>query len=233
MKTVYLTRKQINEISSWAQNVPIAQGGGSNKVSLQGYFGHDGSYDCGKPITDDEISNSLTADFFKEFGMAQGREYHPFAMPDIEDYMWAPDGQEEDEFDEHEDEGNDDGVNWIDQYHARMVAEEYNQTFLDKKFTAPPTAKEKMTIQNTNGFVDNYMNGETSLKALRQKVYNMEHGKSAEDPETQKQIVNAYNNAKKGNAAVQGAKERTKNAIAAANDNSKDKKSNKPIITYF
>ena len=57
---------------------------------------------------------------------------------------------------------------------------------------------------------------------------------SAEEPETQKKIVQAYNNARKVNTSVQSANKNTTDAVTASVKNSKNKSGeNKPIITYF
>ena len=93
-----------------------------------------------------------------------------------------------------------------------------------------------MSTNMQNSFVEHFKEGDVTLNALRQKVHNMEHGKSAEDPETQKQIIQAYNNARKKNASVQGAKKSSADSISTTVNNSKSKskgEENKPIITYF
>lgn len=243
-RTLYITESQLKEISSWMSNNPESMGASSSDgfpgVTADGFKGDDETYTSGKPITGDEVSATMTANFFKQFGMQQGRNYRPYSYDELDDYKGHKDefndidfrnAEREIElgFGDLENKPQDDE----DEY-TNVISEEFNKMFLNKKLKASKTASDAMSPSVKNGFVDHFKEGETTLKALRQKVYNMQHGKSSEDPETQKKIVQAYNNARKVNTSVQSANKNTVDAVTASVKNSKNKGSeNKPIITYF
>lgn len=243
-KTIYISENQLKEISSWMSNNPESRGASSSDgfpgVTADGFSGDDETYTSGKPVTGDEISATMTANFFKQFGIQQGRNYRPYSYDDLEDYKGYKDEFSDIDFRNAEREiemGFEDielSDDEDDDEYTNMISEEFNKIFLNKKLKASKTASDVMSPAVRNGFVDHFKEGETTLKALRQKVYNMEHGKSSEDPETQKKIVQAYNNARKVNASVQSANKNTADAITTSVKNSKRKSGeNKPIITYF
>jgi len=243
-KTLYITEGQLKEISSWMSNNPESRGASSSDgfpgVTADGFSGDDETYTSGKPVTGDEISATMTANFFKQFGMQQGRNYRPYSYDELNDYKGHKDEFRDIDFRNAEREiemgfgdleDSDD-----DEDYTNMISEEFNKVFLNKKLKASKTASDVMSPAVQNGFVDHFKEGETTLKALRQKVYNMQHGKSAEDPETQKKIVQAYNNARKVNTSVQLANKNTQDSVTTSVKNSQSKskgEENKPIITYF
>lgn len=212
MRTFIFTKQQIDEINGWQSDNELPNGGGASKVSQQGFIGSGDSYSTGRPSTSDEIERSLTNDYFKQFGINQGRNFAPdfFTQNISRDY-------EEDELNKE-----------------KEVNEEFNNNFLNKKFKASKTDCDTMTSTHEDSFVQNYKSGDISLKALRQKVYNIKHGKSSEDSETEKAILNAYSNAKKINKSNQTANNNTMDAIAKEKKYSKvEEPSKKPIIKYF
>ena len=242
-KTLYITDRQLNEISSWMSNNPESKGAcgsdGFPGITTDGFMGDDETYTSGKPVTGDEISATMTSNFFKQFGMQQGRNYRPYSYDELEDYDGTNHTFRDIDFRNAEREiesgfGDLEIANVSDSEYTNMISEEFNKIFLNKKLKASKSASDVMSPSVKNGFVDHFKEGETTLKALRQKVHNMEHGKSAEDPETQKKIIQAYNNARKVNASVQSANKNTMDVVSASVKNSKNKSGeNKPIITYF
>jgi hypothetical protein len=243
-KTLYITEGQLKEISSWMSNNPESRGASSSDgfpgVTADGFKGDDETYTSGKPVTGDEVSATMTANFFKQFGMQQGRNYRPYSYDELEDYKGHKDEFRNIDFRNAEREIElgfgelENGEDKDNEEYTNMISEEFNKMFLNKKLKASKTASDVMSPAVKDGFVDHFKEGETTLKALRQKVYNMQHGKSTEDPETQKKIVQAYNNARKVNTSVQSANKNTTDAVTASVKNSKNKSGeNKPIITYF
>lgn len=212
MRTFIFTKQQIDEINGWQSNDDLSKGGGANKVSQQGFIGSEADYQPARPATSDEIERSLTNDYFKQFGINQGRNFAPdFFTTNI---LNEPEEDEDKKYNE--------------------VNEEFNNNFLNKKFKASKTDCDTMTSTHDDSFVQNYKSGDISLKALRQKVYNIKHGKSSEDAETEKAILNAYSNAKKINKSNQDANNNTMDAIAKEKKYSKvEEPSKKPIIKYF
>jgi hypothetical protein len=242
-KTLYITENQLKEISSWMSNNPESRGATSSDgfpgVTADGFNGDNETYTSGKPITGDELAASMTTNFFKQFGMQQGHNYRPYSYDDLEDYKGYKDefgnidfmnAEREIEMGFGELENGDDE----NEEYTNMISEEFNKIFLNKKLKASQSASDVMSPAVQNGFVDHFKEGETTLKALRQKVYNMQHGRSAENPETQKKIIQAYNNARKINTSVQTANKNTVDTVSSSVKNSKNKNGeNKPIITYF
>ena len=245
-KTLYITEAQLKEISAWMSTNPesnsASDGNGHIGVTADGFVGDGQDYTSGKPVTGDELGATMTANFFKQFGMQQSRNYRPYSYDELDDLKGHDTDFSNIDFQnaereielgfgdlEMETDTKDD-----EEEYTNMVSEEYEKSFQNKKMKASPTAADAMSPAVKNGFVDHFKEGDTTLNALKQKVYNMEHGKSAEDPETQKKIMQTYNNARKIHASVQNSKTDTMDTVTASIKNSKNKSGeNKPIITYF